>query len=258
MMATVAGRAFVVPASTGNSGAGIDGNVNNFRANSRARSSTLLVAVSAADGAPVDGSAKRITARLPNWLRVVMYYAGNNDGPWRELPAVLHVPVWIDTSTRQIAALDIDGTAAELAAYRPVGRAEWLDAGALLSDVWAVFMLPALAVRAVRAVGPAVRDLVNDIRGIGDSSPQHREVSPAELEMRRHTAVKLRYALERDPEQHRRIRESALQGGPTIAQATRAGSYPPAEFDAWLMFQHTSGVITDEEAQRFRAEAGRS
>lgn len=257
-MATVAGRAFVVPASTGNSGAGIDGDVNNFRANSRARSSTLLVAVSAADGAPVDGAAKRITARLPNWLRVVMYYAGNNDGPWRELPAVLHVPVWIDTSTRQIVALDIDGAATELAGYRSVGRTTWWDVGAALPDLWAVLILPFVAVRAARTARRAVRNLVNHIRSIGDPVPIHREVAPAELEMRRRTAVMLRYALERDPEQHRRIRESALQGGPTIAQATRAGSYPPAEFDSWLMFQHTSGVITDEEAHGFRAEAGRS
>jgi hypothetical protein len=98
MMTPVAGRAFVVPASTGNSGAGIDGNVNNFRANSRAESSTLLVAVSAADGAPVDGAAKRITARLPNWLRVVMYYAANSAAaPSMSSAAISRVLVSIHT-----------------------------------------------------------------------------------------------------------------------------------------------------------------
>ncbi|MGK2868119.1 MAG: hypothetical protein ACSLFA_16005 [Mycobacterium sp.] len=256
-MPTVAGRAFVVPASTGNIGSGEDGNVNNFRANSRARSSTLLVAVSAADGAPVDPSAKRITARLPNWLRMVMYYAGNNDGPWQELPAVLHVPVWIDVSTRQIEALDVDDAATELAGYRGVGRKEWLHTEAPLSDVRAVLGLPSMALRAARGVIPAVQDLVNDIRGIGDAVPAHREISPAELETRRRTAAMLRFQLERDPKQCRKVRESALQAGPSIAQSTRAGRYPPAEFDAWVMFQHTSGVITDEEAQQFRHEAGR-
>lgn len=257
-MPTVPGRAFVVPSSTGNVGSGVDGNVNNFRANSRAKSSTLLVAVSAADGASVDGAAKQITARLPNWLRVVMYYAGNNDGPWRELPAVLHVPVWIAAATRQIDALDFDGAAAELAAYRSVGRREWLQTEAPLSDFRAVLSLPGLAARAVRGVVPAVRDLVDDIRSIGDASPAHREISAEELETRRRTAVMLRYQLERDPKQHSKIRASALQAGPSIVQSTRGGSYPPAEFDAWVMFQHTSGVITDEEAQRFRHEAGRS
>ncbi|MGB5148877.1 MAG: hypothetical protein WBN99_02455 [Mycobacterium sp.] len=256
-MPTVAGRAFVVPASTGNIGSGEDGNVNNFRANSRAKSSTLLVAVSAADGSPVDPAAKRITARLPNWLRLVMYYAGNNDGPWQELPAVLHVPVWIDVSTRQIEALDVDGAARELAGHRAVGRKEWLHTEAPLSDVRAVFRLPSMAVRTARAVGPAVRDLVNDIRSIVDANPAHREIFPAELETRRRTAVMLRYQLERDPKQYRKVRESALQAGPSIVQSTLAGSYPPAAFDAWVMFQHTSGVITDEEAQRFRDEAGR-
>ncbi|MGA9376192.1 MAG: hypothetical protein WBV64_14415, partial [Mycobacterium sp.] len=66
-----------------------------------------------------------------------------------------------------------------------------------------------------------------------------------------------RYQLERDPKQYRKVRESALQAGPSIVRSTLAGSYPPAAFDAWVMFQHTSGVITDEEAQRFRDEAGR-
>lgn len=256
-MPTVPGRAFVVPSSTGNIGSGVDGNVNNFRANSRAKSSTLLVAVSAADGASVDAAAKRITARLPNWLRVVMYYAGNNDGPWRELPAVLHVPVWIDAATRQIDALDVDGAAADLAAYRNVGRKEWLHTEAPLSDVRAVLGLPVMLFKGVRRIGPEARDLINDIRSLGDSNPTHREVSPEDLETRRRTAVMLRYQLERDPKQHRKFRDSALQAAPSIVQSTRGGSYPPAEFDAWVMFQHTSGVITDEEAQRFRLEAGR-
>jgi len=256
-VATVAGRAFVVPASTGDSGVGIDGHVHNFRENERAKSTTLLVAVSAADGAPVDGAAQRVTALLPNWLRVVMYYAGNNDGPWRELPAVLHVPVWIDKSTRQIEALDIDGAAAELAGYRSVGRTTWWDVGAALPDAWAVFILPFVAVRAARTARRVVRNLVNQLRSIGDPIPIHREIAPAELETRRRTAVMLRHALQRDPEQRRKIRESALRAGPTIAQATRDGSYPPAEFDAWLMFQQTSAVISDQEAQRFRADAGR-
>lgn len=247
----------MVPASTGNIGSGVDGNVNNFRVNSRARSSSLLVAVSAADGAPVDPGTKRIIARLPNWLRVVMYYAGNNDGPWQQLPAVLHVPVGIDVSTRQIETLDVDGAAAELATYRAVGREHWLHTEAPLADVRAVFSLPAMAARAARAVVPAVRDLVDDIRSIGDTNSAHRQVSPEELETRRRTAVMLRYKLERDPKLHNKVRESALQAGPVIAQSTRAGSYPPAEFDAWVMFQHTSGAITDEEARRFRAEAGR-
>jgi hypothetical protein len=256
-MPTVAGRAFVVPATTGNIGSGEDGNVNNFRANSKSRSSTLLVAVSAADGGAVDPAAKRITVRLPNWLRLVMYYAGNNDGPWQVLPAVLHVPVSIDVSIRQIDSLDVDRAAEELAGYRAVGRKEWLHTEAPLSDVRAVFSLPSMAVRAARAVGPGVRDLVNDIRSIGDTNPAHREISPAELETRRRTAVMLRYQLQRDPKQYNKVRESALQAGPSIAQSTRAGSYPPAEFDAWVMFQHTSGVITDEEARRLREEAGR-
>lgn len=100
-------------------------------------------------------------------------------------------------------------------------------------------------------MGPAVRDLVDDIRSIADANPAHREISSAELDTHRRTAVMLRYQLERDPKQYRKVRESALQAGPSIVQSTLAA------FDAWVMFQHTSGVITDEKAQRFRGEAGR-
>jgi hypothetical protein len=122
----IPGRAFVVPACAGNVGSGADGNVNNFSANGRATSSTVLVATAAADGAPVDPASKRITARLPNWLRVVMYFAGNNADPAGDLPAELYVPVWIDAATRQIDALDVTQetagviTAEEARQYRDV------------------------------------------------------------------------------------------------------------------------------------------
>lgn len=133
----VAGRAFVVPSSTGN----VHGNENNFRADSRVRSSTMLVARSVADGGPLDGASRRIEADLPNWLRVVMYHVGTNDAPWRELPAELYVPVWIDGRTRQVAAMDVDTAATELAPYRQVSRREWLETEAPLSDVPAVIGL---------------------------------------------------------------------------------------------------------------------
>lgn len=256
-MPTVPGRAFVVPSSTGNIGSGEHGNVNNFRANSRARSTTLLVAVSAADGGRVDPAAKRITARLPNWLRIVMYYAGNNDGPWRSLPATLHVPVQIDRTTRQIDALDVDTAAAELAAYREIGRREWLQTEAPLSDVRAVLGLPGMLMRGLRRIGPEAKDLLGDIRNIGSATPVHRPISPEELETRRRTAIMLRYQLERNPKQHNKVRESALQAGPMIVQSTLGGSYPADEFDAWVMFQELSGAITPDEARRFRHEAGR-
>jgi hypothetical protein len=254
----IPGRAFVVPASTGNLGYGEGANVNNFTANSRAKSVTVLVATAAADGLPVDPAAKRVTAHLPNWLRMVMHFAGHNHGPAKHLPAELHVPVWIDATTRQIDSLDVDGAATELAELRRVGRRHWLETEAPLSDVRNVFSLPGAAARAVRGAVSELRDMVGEIRHLGDTTTTPRApISADDLEARRRNAVILRYQLERNPKQHEQLRKSALQAGPSIARNARAGTFPADEFDAWVMVQETSGVITADEARQYRDAAGR-
>lgn len=250
----IAGRAFVVPASTGNRGSGLDGNFNNFSANARAASSTVLVARSVADGGPLDGQSRRIQADLPNWLRVVMYYAGNNDGPWRQLPAELFVPVAIDARTRQVVAMDVDTAAEELAAYREVGRREWLETEAPLSDVRAVIRFPGTVLRGLRGLGREVRSVASDIRGLGGGATT--PPSAEELEMRRRTAVMLRYQLERDPKQYAKVRASVLTAGPMMVQNAAGGSVSRQDFDVWMMHNELSGVITAEEAARWRREAG--
>jgi hypothetical protein len=247
----VAGRAFVVPSSTGN----VHGNENNFRADSRVRSSTVLVARSAADGGPLDPASKRIEVDLPNWLRVVMYYAGNNDGPWRQLPAELVVPVAIDARTRQIVAMDVDTAAEELAAYREVGRREWLETEAPLSDVRAVIGLPGAALRGLRGLVGEARSVVSDIRNIGGSSPQ-KPMSAEELETRRRTATMLRYQLERNPKQYATIRKSVVEAGPMMARNLASGSITRQDFDVWMMHNELSGVITAAEVAQWLREAG--
>jgi hypothetical protein len=251
----VAGRAFVVPASTGNVGRGEDGNFNNFHANTRVTSTTVLVATSAQDGRPVDPASKRVTAALPNWLRFVMYYAGNNDGPWEKLPARLDVPVWIDARTRQVVSLDVDGAASELAAHREVGRREWLETEAPMSDVRALFALPGATERGVRGVVSGFREILGEIRHLGDSTSPPRTITAEELEARRRTAVMLRYKLERSPKDYARVRKSALQAGPMMAANARGGSISAREFDAWLSDQELSGVVTAEEARQWRSDA---
>jgi len=252
----VAGRAFVVPASTGNVGHGEDGNFNNFHANARVRSTTVLVATSAQDGRPVDPASKRVTAALPNWLRFVMYYAGNNHGPWEKLPARLDVPVWIDAGTRQIVSLDVDRATSELAVHREVGRREWLETEAPLSDVRGLFALPGATVRGVRGAFSGIREILGEIRHLGDSTSPHRTITPEELEARRRTAMILRYKLERSPKDYARVRASALQAGPMMAANARGGSISAQEFEVWLSDQELSGVVTAEEARQWRSEAG--
>lgn len=256
---TVRGRALVVPSSTGNVGSGSeDGNFNNFTAKSRAKSATRLVAVSAEDGGPVPSDSQRVICDLPNWVRMVMHDAGTNDGQHAHLPAEIHVPVLIDVASRTIVALDVDATAAELEPYREVGTREWKETEAVLAPVRNAVKLPGVVAREVPSTLKSWKKAVTDLReDLRPNAPMRDEpLSANELEQQRRTANQLKYVLERDPKQYGKVRESALQAGPQMAQGVAAGSYPRHAFAAWLVFQETSGVITPQEVAALRLTAG--
>jgi hypothetical protein len=115
---TVAGRALVVPLSTGNAGDGSaeGGSFNNWSNGARVKSLTVLRPLEAADGQPVDETQRRVQAQLPNWLRMIMYFAGSNDEDGEHFPAELTVPVTIDAEARTV--VDVDAAMAELEPYR--------------------------------------------------------------------------------------------------------------------------------------------
>jgi hypothetical protein len=216
------------------------------------------VAVSAEDGGAVATESQRVICDLPNWVRMVMHDAGTNDGQHEHLPSEIHVPVFIDVASRTIVALDVEATAVELEPYREVGTCEWKETEAVLAPVRNVVKLPGAVARevpsALKGWKKAVTDLREDLR---PNAPMRDEpLSAKELEQQRSTANQLKYALERDPKQHGKIRESALQAGPQMAQGVAAGSYPRHAFEAWLVFQETSGVITPDEVAAFRQTAG--
>ena len=253
----VRGRALVVPLSTGNvGGAGGDGNFNNFTARSRAKSTTMLKAVEADDGGPVVPDQQRITASLPNWLRFVMYLAGSNDEGADELPAELHVPVLLDAERRTIVELDVDGAIALLEPYRAVGTREWKETEAVLAPVRAAVALPGVAVRGVTGFVADWKDALSSVRE--NAAKVNRPVPEKELEQMRRTAAMLRHHHERNPAQLAKVREGAVAHGPSMAEGVAAGTYPAHRFDAWVMFQETSGAITPEEAASFRRTAGLS
>ncbi|MCU0307277.1 MAG: hypothetical protein MUE51_05810 [Thermoleophilia bacterium] len=252
---SVAGRAYVVPTSTGNVGSDDEGNVDNTSHRASVRSTTLLELRWVADGGPMPAEAQRVTQPLANWLRIVMHDAGTNTDLAARLPAELVVPVWVDAATRRIERIDTDTAEAELERFRETARREWKETEAPLAPVRQAMALPGLVLRGVRALPKGIRDTISELRSdLAGGAP--RDPTPAETEQLRRTSTILGYQLERDPKQHARVRASALQAGPMIAEATRAGSYGYGNFENWLMMQTLSRVITEEEAAAFRAAAG--
>lgn len=248
-MQTVRGRARVVPTSTGNHG---EGNVNNLSAKAAAKCSMLLVALAADDGGPVPTEAQRVIARLPNWLRHVMHDAGSNHGAWADLPAEIDVPVLIDAAERTIVAMDVEGAIVELEALRAIGTREYREHDAPLAPVRTALKLPGLAVRETKDLIATWGKAIGTLRQPdGADEPLDAE----ELEQRRRTAAVLRVQFERNPKQREQVRRSALTAGPMMASGVRAGTYPSHEFEAWVVFQETAGVITADEAAAFRATA---
>lgn len=232
-------RALVVPTAARNT----QGNFNNFSAGSRAKTRLVLV-VDDATGQ------QDVHADVPNWLRIVLAYAGTNYGPQEELPAEIHIPVQIDGNGR-IVAVDVDQAAAELEPYREAATRWWKRTDAPLADVRNAVALPGEAVRGARDLLGSWRGALSGLR---DGAP--RPVDPREAEQLHRTANTLKYVLQRDPKQYAKVRASALQAGPMMADSTKAGGHSTSDFESWLDFQLTSGAVTDGEVDEWRSRAG--
>ena len=252
---SVRARAYVVPYDTQNA----HENVNNISAGSRARTQMRLVVTSAEDGGALLDRQQTVTASVPNWLRVVLHYAGSNYGP-RELPAEIHVPVRIDPETRAIVDVDIEQAESELTAYRAAATKWWKEDEGPLSDVRSAIALPRDAIHGAKGLIGSWRKALSDLReDQGDEGTKAPAHTPAETEQARRTANALKYKLQRNPKQLAKVRASALQAGPMMADNVKGGASSPADFDHWLQFQLTSGAITDEEAEEWRQRCrGRS
>ena len=211
----------------------------------------LLEAIGADDGGPVAPGSQRVTVRLPNWVRHVLYDAGSNEGEWADLPAELQVPVLLDAADRTIVAMDVDAAAAELEPYRDVGTRAFKENDAILAPVRQAVQLPGVALREAKGFVSTWSKVFRDRGGGGEDRP----LDPVELEQRRRTAAMLRVRLERKPKERQKIRSGVLANGPSMAASVRAGAYPSHDFDAWVMFQETSGVISAEEAAALRDAA---
>lgn len=251
---TVAGRAFVVPAGTRRR----LGNESNLSADSRARSTTRLVAISAADGLPVDTGVRTLHATLPNWLRVVMDEAGANRPLSPQLPDRLEVDVTIDAVERTIVALDVDAAVREHAALRAIGVEDFKRTDSVFADVRNVAELPGSARRGVRQLfgtwRDAVAEMVSDVRAPSDAPPR-RSWTDAEVEQMRHQAIILAHRFELHPREREQARTFALQSLPMQADAAARGVLAREDFEAMVMRELVSTAITEDEAAAFRRAA---
>ena len=248
---SAAARALVVPYTARNA----LGNVNNFSANGRAKTELWLVVIPVDGRAPEAHDQQRVTAYVPNWLRVVLYYAGSNYGPRDQLPAEIVVPVRVDPASGRIVEVDVDQAATELAAYRDVAVKEWKETEAPLSDVRAATALPGEAVRAAKDLLGTWRGALSGLREDRSGAAPTGSHSAEEIEQSRRSANVLKYHLARKPKEAAKVRASALEAGPMMVANVRGGSMSVADFDTWLQFQATSGAISAEEAEEWRRSA---
>jgi hypothetical protein len=248
---SAAARALVVPYMVRNA----LGNENNFSANGRAKTELWLVVLPADGGKPDAHDQQRVTAYVPNWLRVVLYYAGSNHGPHDQLPAEIDVPVRIDPASGRIVEVAVDRAATELFPYRDVAVKEWKETEAPLSDVRAAAALPGEAVRAAKGLLGTWRGALSSLRDDRSGAAPTGSFSAEEIEQTRRSANMLQYHLARKPKEAAKVRASALEAGPMMVANVRGGSMSVADFETWLQFQATSGAISAEEAEEWRRSA---
>ena len=238
--ATVGGRALVVPFDARNA---LD-NESNTSPDALAKTEMRLIVSSVEGGHRGASGQQRVTAAVPNWLRLVLYFAGSNYGP-SELPAEVHVPVRIDPATGAIAAVEVDRAAEELAAHRDAAIGWWKENEAPLADVRGALGAPGDAVRGAKGLLGAWRGALSSLRN-------EPATDPDDAEQNRRTANALKYRLERNPKQLSKVRASALEAAPLMVENVRSGSMSPADFETWVRFQVTSGAVTTEEADAWR------
>jgi hypothetical protein len=231
-------------------------NDNNLSAGSRASTELQLAVRSDATRPTRPTDVQRIVTSVPNWLRIVFYYAGSNDGPSADLPAEVDVAVHVDPATGRVVDVDIDRAATELAAYRDVATRWWKEAEAPLADVRGLLSASRDAVRGIRGLAGTWRSAAAQLRtgeqpGAADSAT-HDDVERTQIDR---TANVVSHRLANDPTQLGKVRASALEAGPMMAANVRSGSMTMGDLDTWLRFQVGSGAITDAEAAGWRTDA---
>jgi len=255
---TVRGRAAVPPAGTTDN-ANHEQTGGGISANWKASAWIPVKALSADDGLPVETGLVTIKTTMPDWTIAVLHQAGTNTPFAAKLPDHFEIDVLIGVTSRTVVDIDIDRLLQDLEPYRAVGVEQWKDTKGQLADIRFVMKIPGMAVKALKGLPGAARELVDDVKGVtGPDSPTvpKPSYSPQEVEQIRRSARILAHHFEKFPKEMAPTRASALQLLSMQAQNCAGGSIHVDDFETELMRLHVSTVITDDEAAEFRRQAG--
>ena len=254
---TILGRAWIAPAGTHSR----FGNANNYTANSKVSCDVHVTALSAADGKPVDPTMTKVQAELPNWLRYVLYSAGNTDELSELLPSRIEVNVAIGVHTRRCVTIDVEAVTAELLPYRDAAVDEWKHSEAALAGLRNVLAAPKMGFKALKGLKGGLRELVTDVKSIGDSGPAadgagpKSSYKPEEVESIRRHAVILGLRYQSRPNEYAQGRAAAVQAMPMYVQMLTTGAIHPDDFEVELMRHLTAGALTQQEADEYHRQA---
>jgi len=124
------------------------------------------------------GAPQVVEFRAPVWAYQILFWAGQErtfgEGP--QIPGPIDIPVWAIPATAAIHAVDVDTLVAELQPQFDVAKRIWKEEDAPLAPVRTVLRSPRLAKGLLRTIVSEVGSVVDDIRGIADST---EDVRPA-------------------------------------------------------------------------------
>ncbi len=196
---------------------------------------------------------------IPGRAFVVPHDVGNVYGNVNELA--------VNAKVLTHVRLEISSTTDNRPEYREVARRFWLETEAPLAPIRVVKQLPRVAIREGKELlstwRKALGDFKDELQADSATGTDGRPAPPKgpawnekEVEQARRTAVTLRYRLEKHPQEHAKLRASTLTAAPSQAEQVIAGYRHPLDFEHWLMYQEVSGVISTDEANDYRRQAG--
>lgn len=117
------------------------------------------------------GEKQSVDFHAPVWTYELLFWAGRErrSKVTPEVPGPIDIPVWVVPDTGAVHAVDVDAMVAELQPQFDLAKAIFKDEDAVFSEVRTVIKAPKLATGFLKSLKGAVADLVNDIKGIGDT-----------------------------------------------------------------------------------------
>lgn len=116
------------------------------------------------------GPVHALNVRIPAWCAEIVHWHGRMGLlPEPHLPNALDLPVVLDPATGRAHDVLHDALVQEWWPWRDIGVWLWRHDQATLGPARSALRLPGMAARLLRSVPGGVRELVGDIRSIGDA-----------------------------------------------------------------------------------------